>query len=70
MLAPRQWADASQKRAVTAVQVGLTTWQALQSPEAGILRKVLFSLAGSNKPTQVAAVSAMMKLFTLKEMTV
>ncbi|OXR49707.1 flagellar biosynthesis protein FlhF [Pusillimonas sp. T2] len=70
MLAPRQWADASQKRALTAIQVGLATWHALAGVETVGLRKALLGLAGNPRPTQVAAVSAMMKLFTLKEMTV
>lgn len=70
LLAPRQWADASQKRAITAAQVGLTTWHALQNTNTPMLRKAVYGLAGTQKPTQLAAVSAMMKLFTLKEMTV
>jgi len=70
LLAPRQWSDASQKRAMTAVQVGLTTWHALQNTNTPLLRKAIYGLAGTQKPTQLSAVSAMMKLFTLKEMTV
>ena len=69
LLAPRQWSDASQKRAITSVQVGLATWHALQNSNTQTLRNVLYGLAGTSKPTQLAAVSAMMKLFTLKEMT-
>ena len=70
LLAPRQWADASQKRAMTATQLGLVTWHALQNVNAPNLRHALHGLAGTEKPTQLAAVSAMMKLFTLKEMMV
>jgi len=69
MLAPRQWADAAQKRAMTAMQVGLTTWDAFQSPAAEDLQRALCGLAGRDQPNQAEAVSAMMKLFTLKEMS-
>jgi flagellar biosynthesis protein FlhF len=69
MLAQRQWADAVSRRALTATQVGLTTWDAFQSPDGYTLLSAIQGLSGKAQPNQAEAVSAMMKLFTLKEMT-
>ncbi|HCP77783.1 MAG TPA: hypothetical protein DIU11_08620 [Pusillimonas sp.] len=69
MLAQRQWADAVSRRALTAMQVGLATWDAFQSPDGHTLLSAIQALSGKVQPNQAEAVSAMMKLFTLKEMT-
>jgi flagellar biosynthesis protein FlhF len=69
MLAQRQWADAVSRRALTAIQVGLATWDAFQSPNGHALLSAIQGLSGKAQPNQAEAVSAMMKLFTLKEMT-
>jgi flagellar biosynthesis protein FlhF len=68
-LAPRSEAGSLQKKALTAVQAGLATWQLKQDDQAAGSRAVAASLVGA-KPELPAgqAAAGLFKLFALKEM--
>lgn len=70
LLADREQQPALQKRALTAMQLGLAAWQIRQSGNAHQVRAIVRGLAGRSLPTAQAMASVTLKLFTLKEMLV
>lgn len=68
LLAQREGAEALQKKALLAVQLGMAAWEYKQSVQAKLPRKVGASVIGKPGLPSVTAVPALLKLFALKEM--
>lgn len=68
LLAQRNGAESLQKKALVAMQLGMAAWQYKQDAKAGLSRAVGGNLIGKPGLPAVTAVSAVLKLFALKEM--
>lgn len=68
LLAQRDGAESSQKKALAVAQLGMAAWQYKQHANAELARRVGASLIGKPGLPSVSAMPAVLKLFALKEM--
>src|SRR5690606_9078178 len=68
LLAQRDGAESSQKKALAVAQLGMAAWQYRQHANAELARRVGASLIGKPGLPSVSAMPAVLKLFALKEM--